>query len=132
MKKNFVFCILIAALALGSIGCRQRVSPTNPVGVVPAYENVSLKNIRDAILQGGTAAGWQMRDETDGRISATYTIRTHSAIVSIPYDNKEYKILYQSSVNLKAKDGTIHPNYNKWVDRLNRYIASALQQLRSK
>ncbi|TOO24649.1 hypothetical protein CGH40_22300, partial [Vibrio parahaemolyticus] len=46
-----------------------------------------------------------------------------------PYNNKYYSIIYLNSVNLKASDGKIHRNYNRWVNNLNVDIQRALALL---
>ena len=42
--------------------------------------------------------------------------------MSIPYTATSYSINYENSLNLKAADGKIHKNYNRWVNNLDHDI----------
>ena len=57
-------------------------------------------------------------DVIKGRLQA----RNHSADIRIPYSATSYSINYESSLNLKASDGKIHKNYNRWVHNLDKDI----------
>ncbi len=85
--------------------------------------------VRNAILAAGSTLGWQIRDVSPGKLEGTLVLRTHTAIVDIPYSAKSYSIVYKSSVNLTEANGTIHKNYNGWVQNLDRGIRSALATL---
>lgn len=65
---------------------------------------------------------WHVAKVKPGMIRATVFVRNHRATVMIPYSSHSYSIVYQSSYNLKAGNGKIHRNYNKWVLLLNRDI----------
>jgi hypothetical protein len=56
-------------------------------------------------------------------------LRTHTAVVDIPYGAAKYSILYRSSEDLQAADGKIHRNYNGWVQILDRQIRSEISRL---
>ena len=63
-----------------------------------------------------------------GEIVGTLNIRSHQAVVSIPYTAKSYSILYKDSTNLKydASAQTIHENYASWIQRLDGAIRTRL------
>ena len=63
-----------------------------------------------------------------GEIIGTLNVRSHQAIVTIPYTSKTYSILYKDSSNLKydADKQTIHGNYAGWIQRLDGAIRSRL------
>ena len=44
----------------------------------------------------------------------------------IPYSTARYSITYKSSENLQAANGTIHKNYNGWIQNLTRGINAQL------
>lgn len=69
-----------------------------------------------------------MTDVKPGELLATYNLRSHQAIVAIPYTTKTYSIIYKDSTNLKynAQAHTIHPNYTGWIQRLDGAIRSRL------
>lgn len=86
----------------------------------------SAQDVRAAILRAGSALGWQMRDEGPNKLVGTLTLRTHSAVVDIPYNSKSYSIKYRSSTNLQEQGGQIHKNYNGWIQNLTRGINAQL------
>jgi hypothetical protein len=55
--------------------------------------------------------------------------RINSAEVRIPYTATSYSINYESSLNLKASNGKIHKNYNRWVHNLDHDIQLNLAQI---
>ncbi len=86
---------------------------------------------------------WRVVREAPGTIAATLVIRRHEAMVTIGYDESNYWINYQDSVNLRyspndlrftgrnrrreIKGPRIHKNYNVWVSRLGKEIAIRLR-----
>ncbi|OQW35410.1 MAG: hypothetical protein A4E19_01180 [Nitrospira sp. SG-bin1] len=94
----------------------------------PSGKELTLEQVRKEIMAAGVAAGWQMTDVKPGELLATYNIRSHQAIVAIPYTTKNYSILYKDSSNLKydAAAKTIHQNYTGWIQRLDSAIRSRL------
>jgi hypothetical protein len=126
MKRRIIFVplVLVMALCFAAEGwCRivDTLEPTTPI-----HNKLTLAQVRDAILRGGTNINWQMREEKPGEILGTVNQRQHSVTVRILYSQKQYSIKYHSSVNMKAGAGTIHSNYNRWVERLNRNIAAEI------
>lgn len=132
MKRTIpVLIVLTLTLCFAMAGCRKGVpiiEPSNPS--LSSYGNLTRNNVRDAILRAGSGIGWQMSEERPGLIIGVWQARQHSATVEIPYSNKEYAIKYRTSTNLLEGEGTIHQNYNRWVDRLNRNISAELAKIR--
>ena len=120
---------MLLCLCAVSVGCKKGI-PIQDVhnGSVSAYGKMSPTKVRDAILRGGSQIGWQMAEEKPGLVTATWAARDHSVMVEIPYTAKEYTIRYRSSHNMDEKDGTIHRNYARWIDRLNRHINAELEK----
>ena len=69
----------------------------------------------------------QMKVEKPGLIVGTLNLRTHTAVVDIPFTASNYSILYRSSVNLNQQGDQIHSNYNGWVQNLDQAIRNQLQ-----
>ena len=44
--------------------------------------------------------------------------------MDIPYDSQRFTIRYAGSSNLNYDGANIHPNYNSWVQNLQRAIMS--------
>jgi len=114
-----IFAILVATAALFFAGCRAG----QPI------QNVEKAQVSTAIVRAGTRLGWQMKPSGKGRVSGTLVVREHTANIDVDHDTKTYTIRYKDSVNLNAKDGTIHPNYNSWIQNLDRNIRAELAQL---
>jgi hypothetical protein len=87
---------------------------------------LSQDQVRAAIVRAGAALGWQMKDERPNLLVATLQLRSHTAVVEIPYSPSAYSIKYRSSVDLNEKDGQIHKNYNGWIQNLTRGINAQL------
>jgi len=72
-----------------------------------------------------------MLDDRPGKITGTLRLRTHTAVVNVIYDTSKYSIRYQSSIDLdyNAEKGTIHKNYNGWIQNLDAAIQRELANL---
>ena len=88
----------------------------------------SLEEVQKSIIAAGSGLGWQMTVVKPGEIIGTLNIRSHQAIVSIPFTTAQYGILYKDSTNLKynAEKQTIHDSYSIWIQRLDKAIRSWL------
>ena len=130
--KQLVFLFVIMVLF---VGCR-----TTPVfnvdnatintvsGKEPTLDDVT-KGIVDAA--GNSHPPWNMEVVKPGHIVATLHNRQHMAQVDIQYTTKGYSITRKDSAELKydAEKGTIHPSYNKWIQRLDSNIRIKLNML---
>ena len=107
------------------------VQPIQDVNDAPIVSSkpVQAAQVKAAILVAGTSLGWKMEEVSPGQIRGTLNLRTHTAIVDVPYSTTKYSIVYKSSVNLNEKDGQIHKNYNSWVQNLSKKIGSELLRL---
>ncbi|MDR2744879.1 MAG: hypothetical protein LBB66_06785 [Desulfovibrio sp.] len=125
----FLSFILVCTMAV-LIGCQKTVPVANPTGLMPATAaSVKKAKIAEAIIQAGQITGWVITPDGEGKMTGTLRIRTHTAVVSITYDAMSYHIDYKDSVNLKYKDGKIHPYYNGWVRNLDKNISLKLTDL---
>lgn len=118
MKK-----ILIVTLAIIMAGCTTTpIYQVDRHPIPPTATNLSKKKIKKAIVEAAVLRGWQVESVKPGRLRGTYKRRSHKAVIEIHYTQKSYRILYKSSENLKAGNGSIHRNYNRWVRNLERDI----------
>lgn len=121
---------LCLALALG--GC-ARTAPILELRDVPATtasgKVPTASQIRNAIITAGTSLGWRIADAGPGRLEGTLSLRTHTAVVDIPYSFAGYSIRYKRSENLNEGGGQIHSNYNGWVQNLDRTIRTEISRL---
>lgn len=119
---------LVLVFLSGCRGGAQLFEVKNAPVPSPSGKELTLEQVRKEIMAAGVAAQWQMTDVKPGELLATYNLRSHQAIVSIPYTTKDYSILYKNSSNLKydAAAKTIHQNYTGWIQRLDGAIRSRL------
>lgn len=126
--------LYILALLSITVGCRTSPLYNVKDSTVPPTTSgkaLSLDQVRDAIVQAGVGLGWDMRVVKPGQIVGTLHVRSHSAVVDIPYTTTSYSIAYGSSQNLKydAAAGTIHTNYNGWIQNLDNAIRGRLSAI---
>ncbi len=131
MKHTVPGWMALGLVLVFLVGCRggaQIYEVKNAPIPNPSGKGLTLEQVRKEITAAGVAAGWQMTDAKPGEIIATYNIRSHQAVVSIPYTSQGYSILYKDSSNLKydAQAKTIHENYAGWIQRLDGAIRSRL------
>ncbi len=124
-----ILAILVAVAAAMTLTACSSVPILNvEQAAVTTANNRALTSdqVRSAIVRAGASLGWQMRDEAPGTLVGTLQLRTHTAVVTIPYSATSYSIRYRSSTNLDAADGMIHRNYNGWIQNLTRAINAQL------
>ena len=119
--------VLSAASLTSQAGCMRCAPIQNvtdaPVPTEGGGKAMSNDEVRKSIVRAGAQLGWQMNPAGPGKITGTLVLRTHTAVVEIPYSPKSYSIVYKSSVNLDASDdGHIHKNYNSWIQNLDKAI----------
>lgn len=116
------------AAAAGVLGaCAGGSGRTAPLYNVEGREFVgggSLGARANQIRRAGAGLGWDMREVGPGLIRGTLNIRSHQAVVDIPYDARRFSIRYVSSQNLNYDGSVIHSNYNGWIQRLEREIVA--------
>jgi hypothetical protein len=126
---KFAFLIVFAALGIAACTAVPIYNVTNAPVAVASGKAVAPTQVRQAIITGGSALGWRIVDAGPGRLEGTLNLRTHVAVVDIPYTATQYSIVYKSGENLKSADGTIHKNYNGWIQNLERNIRAELARL---
>jgi len=131
MRRMQLSVLFLCVLFLAGVGCRGggQIYQVKDAPVQTATgKQPSLEEVQKAIISAGAALGWQMAVAKPGEIIGTLSIRSHQAVVTIPYTPKTYSILYKDSSNLKydAEKQTIHENYSGWIQRLDGAIRSRL------
>ena len=120
------------ALALSLVlafvaACTSR--PIMNVNDQPVGKAASAQDVERSIIRAGNQLGWVMTPVRPGLVSGRLDLRTHIAVVDIPYDAKSYSIKYKESTNLNADGANIHKNYNGWIENLDRNIRAELLRL---
>lgn len=111
-------------LAFAVVGALAGCARTAPIAQVHSVVSAghSADQVKTAILKAGQKRDWIMTEAGPGVIKGRLQSRDHSVQVSIPYTATSYSINYENSLNLKAADGKIHKNYNRWVNNLDHDI----------
>jgi hypothetical protein len=121
-----VLVALLAAAAALMAGCKSE--PIYEVAAAPVAiggKSLSMDQVTQAILRGGTIVGWQMNPEQPGRMTARYVRGRHTATVDVTYDVKTFSIKHRDS-SLGGDSGNVHRVYNNWVQSLDRSIRAEL------
>ena len=132
MNKKIFAAALAAALTITIGGC-ARTAPILNLENVPVISTgekaLTAAQVRQSIITAGTSLGWRIVDAGPGKLEGTLLLREHTAVVDIPYSAKSYSIVYKRSDKLNEANGTIHSNYNGWVQNLDRTIRTEMSRL---
>ena len=123
--------ILIAAVASACNQARPIYQVENqPIPQV--FPPLTLKQIKARILNVDQIQNWKLKVLEPGKIDGLLTIKQHSAVVTIDFNQQVYSIRYKSSYRLKAgmalvndpRQGKflIHHSFNSSVRTLKKNI----------
>jgi hypothetical protein len=133
MRTHFIRTTLaasIAALALSACQTPQAIQNFDGVQVAPSTaKSVSAAQVRAAIITAGTSLGWKVVDAGPGKLEGTINLRTHTAVVDIPYNSSTYSIKHKRTEGLSESGGMIHRNYNSWVGNLDKAIRTEIARM---
>ena len=124
MQKVVASLLLASAVLLA--GCRTAPIYNATDVAIPSGKQLTMQEVQSGIVRAGEKLGWAMRVVKPGEIEGRLALRTHLAVVSIPYTQKSYSIVYKSSENLNHDGSQIHSNYNGWIQNLERKINAEL------
>lgn len=124
-----VVAVLAVAASLAACQSAPILNVNDAAVSSAAGKTVSNEQVMGAIVRAGAALGWQMKDERPNVLSGTLQLRTHTAVVDIPYSATAYSIKYRSSANLGETNANIHKNYNGWIQNLTRGINAQISAL---
>lgn len=127
-KTRTLLCALLPAVLLfvASPAAHARAAPLyNPLPI-DAPCKLSIDKVKTAVRNAAIARGWAPLEKGSGHIEARLDVRKHTAVVDIRYDTKSVTIKYKTSNVLghEVVNGVeqIHPNYNGWVQNLEKDI----------
>ena len=123
--------IVASVLVLLAVGCRAAIPVYNVTDtpVAASKPNPNLDEVGKAIQRAGVALGWQMKETKPGHMLGTLVLRKHVAVVDVNYSVKSYNIQYKDSTELGYDGQNIHPNYNGWIQNLDKGIRAQLSIL---
>ncbi|RYA23194.1 hypothetical protein [Malaciobacter marinus] len=133
MKNIFKVAGILALALLVLSGCRTATIYNVKNTPVELNKKVSEDKMYKAIKVAGLGLGWRVSKIKPGLAKAQLNIRNHMAQVEIPYNSKEFSIIYKNSLNLKydSTKKTIHSNYNGWIQNLENAINLQLSTLKN-
>lgn len=129
-SRHSIFAVVIAAFLVTACAPTM-VRNVTDAPVVSNKASLTLDDVRVAITRAGTGLGWIMIEEQPGLIKGTLKLRSHEAVIDVAYDTSVYSIRYVDSTNLNYNEskGTIHKNYNGWIQNLDNAIQRELSAL---
>lgn len=119
-----VAILLFAILTLSACISKPIYNVENRAFSTPTA--LPLGSIKNKIKIIGSDRGWVFEDVAPGHMIGSVGNPKHNARVDLHYTEKSFSIDYLSSQNLKAKNGTIHHRYNRWIALLERDLVIKL------
>lgn len=94
-------------------------------------KKLAQNDMYKAIYAAGVTLGWNITKIEPGLALGELKLRSHTARVNISYNEKDYSITYKNSINLNydKEKGTIHSNYNGWIQNLEKGINTQIKLL---
>lgn len=126
MRVSLVFGVFAVAAAMAGCSSAPILNVNDAPVANAAGKTLSNEQVQGAIIRAGAALGWQMKMEGPNLLTGTLRLREHTAVVDIPYSSSSYSIKYRSSVKLNENAGSIHKNYNGWIQNLTKGINAQL------
>ncbi len=87
---------------------------------------IPIGTVQEQIKLIGSERGWLFEDVAPGHMIGNVGNPKHNAKVDLFYTQTTFSIKYLSSHNLRARDGTIHHRYNRWIELFERDLVSKL------
>ncbi len=128
---NSLLLALVAVAFAASVEARNVpiVNHENIAVATSSGKTLSAADVKKVILIAGTGRGWVITDAGGGKLKGTLNVRKHTVIVDIDYSATEFSIRYLDSTNMDYRDGTIHSNYNNWIQNILKSIRAELIKL---
>ena len=136
---------LVLAMLIAIAGCPavQIVNVKDAPVKTLSGKDLTFQQVTKAIVLAGMGLKWEMVVAEPGHIVGTLNLRSHQAVVDIPYTTKTYSIIYKDSRNLLTYSLTpnngrltgprsspevigIHSNYNGWIENLDNAIRTQI------
>ena len=130
MNRLFLGGAIAALLVATGCALQQPVQNVENAPVTTATgKAITQEQVRQSIVTAGTGLGWRFADAGPGKLEGTLNLRSHTAVIDVPYNATSYSILFKRGDNLMSEGGMIHKNYNGWVMNLDRAIRTEISRL---
>ncbi|MCK5854993.1 MAG: hypothetical protein KAG56_07200 [Sulfurovaceae bacterium] len=118
-KKLTTFVFSLSSLFI--IGCSGPAIYTAPNAPVSQIANTpTLAQVDKAVKDSLIGRDWIPQKVSPNAYIGTYKRRDLRAQIQVNFNTSTFNIKHLSSKNLEydSSDETIHPTYNKWIERL--------------
>ena len=124
--------VLVALTFCGTLLMPVSMANADPVmnisnHPIPNVNKLSLDQVRQAIIAGGTRYKWVFEDQGPGSLKASQFGGRFQAVINITFTESSYNITLLQSEGLEQKGDQIRSRYNRWVQLLTRSIDAKLR-----
>lgn len=128
---NYKKILVALGVLLLVTGCTSRpiLNIADAPIVTTGGKQLTIDQVRDAIVSAGNGQGWTMTPVLPGLVSGRLNLRDHVAVVDVRFTPKAFSIIYKDSTNLHYQGGQVHRNYNGWIENLDREIRNAFLRM---
>ncbi len=123
MNRRLLFLLLINAIFSFSLYAEAILNIDQPIRTL----KISDYQLKSAIVRACQNQKWNVRDEGEGRLSATFYKSNYMAKISIRYAPSFYTIEYADSKRMRYNGRSIHPTYNRLIRSLQTNIIHNLK-----
>ena len=128
--STLAVAVVLLCIILPITGCRTApVNNLENIAISGSSKNLTMGKVESAIKKACHYHGWTTKKIKPGLIEATLLIRSHKAVVNIPFNTKRYSINYKSSTNLDYDGKNIHSQYYVWVRNLRKRIDFEIENM---
>ena len=123
MNRRLLFLLLINTIFSFSLYAEAILSIDQPIKKL----KISDYQLKSAIVKACQNQNWNVRDEGEGRLSATFYKSNYMAKITIRYAPSFYTIEYADSKRMRYNGKSIHPTYNRLIRSLQANIIHNLK-----
>lgn len=119
--------VLVSAFVVLT-ACKTLAPIATPHEQIPTNMHLTSSEVKNLLVDTLANRRWEVQRVTDTQIFAKYNKQDkHQAYIVIDYSSKDFTIRYQDSYNLNYRNGSIHRNYNRWVETIRADFNSKLK-----
>ena len=123
MKRRLLFLLVINAIFSFTLYAEVILNIDQPIRKL----KISDYQLKSAIVKACQNQNWNVRDEGEGRLSATFYKSNYMAKITIRYAPSFYTIEYADSKRMRYDGRNIHPTYNRLIRSLQANIIHNLK-----
>ena len=127
--------ILALGTGLAATALLSACGATTPIRPAVAISDLSLTEIRQALIQAGDERGWVVSAMPQAnQLQATFVKDYHCCVVDIIYNESTFTISLNdnTSKSLLNPDGSVHRKVNQWINNYRHDAQTIMTQMRIK